>query len=132
MLKCVAVQMAAQMKAICETCNNFQPFGQQQLAAGQKSVIFAVAKQLKSSAEIGCQSCKLVWNALSLFRETWLDQDLQDAIELQMSAGQPLLVLFRPRLGKGVYLDMYTDDGKIRRFTSSLSPVPLHAVPLFL
>jgi hypothetical protein len=108
--------MSPEPIATCETCHNFQPCGQAQLPIGQKAVIFAVARHLKLSAETGCQSCLLVWNALSLFREAWDEQDLEDAIELQVSSGQPLLVLFRPRKSTGVYLDIYTDAGNICLF----------------
>lgn len=111
--------MSPEPIATCETCFNFQPFGQAQSPIGQKAVIFAVAKNLKLSAEAGCQSCLLVWNALSLFREAWDEQDLEDAIELQVSSGQPLLVLFRPRKSTGVYLDIYTDTGEIHAFLPS-------------
>lgn len=111
--------MTPEPVATCETCHNFQPFGQAQLPIGQKSVIFAVAKRLKFSAEAGCQSCLLICNALSLFREPWDEQDLEDAVELQVSSGQPLLVLFRPRNRTGVYLDIYTDPGEIHASSRS-------------
>jgi hypothetical protein len=87
---------------------------------GQKAVIFAVVNCLKASAESGCQSCTLIWNALSLFRTSWSEQDLQDAVELQVCPGQPLLVLFRPRYGLGMYLDLCTSAGKVRGFLALL------------
>jgi hypothetical protein len=75
-----------------------------------------VAKHLKLSAEAGCQSCLLIWNALSLFREPWGEQDLKDAIKLQVSSAEPLLVLFRPRKGIGLQLDIYTNAGETHLF----------------
>lgn len=111
----------------CDTCRYFPPFGQQRVPVAQKAVIFAVAKDLKESAEGGCRSCTLVWDALSLFRTSWSLQDLEDAIELQVCFSQPLLLLFRPRHGLSVYLDIYTEVGKFHGSWSSPHPAPLHA-----
>jgi hypothetical protein len=115
--------------ATCDACHNFQPFDIEQLPAGQKAVIFVVAKHLKASAETGCQSCTLICDALSLFRKSWSEQGQEDAIELQVSPGQPLLVLFRPRNGLGIYLDIYANAGKFRESSTYTRPTPLRALP---
>jgi hypothetical protein len=123
------IEDSAAAMATCDLCHHFQPFGQYQLPVGQKTVVFAVAKDLKTYAEAGCPSCVLIWNALWLFRKSWSEQDLEDAIELQVSSSLPLLVLFRPRNGLGVYLDIYIDAGKIRGSSSPRHHALLHSSP---
>jgi hypothetical protein len=115
--------------ATCDACHNFQPFDTEQLPAGQKAVIFVTAKYLKASAETGCQSCTLVCDALSLFRKSWSEQSREDAVELQISSSQPLLVLFRPRNGLGIYLDIYSNAGKFYGSSTCTRPTLLRSLP---
>jgi hypothetical protein len=101
-----------------------------QVPVGHKTIIFAAAKDLKVSAESGCQSCMLIWNAL-LFRKSSSQQALEDDVELQVVSGQPLLTLFRPRNGQYIYISIsiltQVNSVILRLLRIQLRFTPLHA-----
>lgn len=90
----------------CLHCYDLEPTGYKSQQHGHVTVLFVPAAELRVS---DCPSCKLVWNALVLYKSQWEEADLHQSVELRVGYRMPLKINWRP---DAIYLDVFTRKGK--------------------
>lgn len=107
-----------QLKMSCANCSDLLPAQLNSLRADQRATLFILLSDLRLSATTtSCASCKLLLDALNLYKKDYQEGDNGNYVELRLAVGKPLQLFWRRE--PVFYIELFTRDGD-----NSLDPSP--------
>ncbi|KAF2836682.1 HET-domain-containing protein, partial [Patellaria atrata CBS 101060] len=105
----------------CPTCHSLQP--PTLIPQGTSPAVhFIPASELKTSST-SCDECRLIWDALGLYKHEWGEKEMELSVEVRMVSGGPLKVIWRNDI---LYLELFDRQGRFPTI-GPVVEIPVHS-----